>query len=113
MLKRSTQLVVKAFGQVNAPPEQLNQAMGKVFFELLTDHRNEILLTMMAHAIPEPAIREVVRDGFDQVYETIKATFERAGFNNAEHEASIFLGQGLNIALAELINLPKLISWDC
>lgn len=109
----------RAFGQihhtfqtVDASPEQLKEAMGEAFVELLTHHRNEILLVMTSFAIPEPVIRDDVRNKFDKIYELIKSRFEQAGVPDAAMQANAFVGQGLTITLAETLKLQKLLPWN-
>ncbi|MBD0384386.1 hypothetical protein [Paenibacillus sedimenti] len=96
---------------VKAPPDKLKEAMSRAFNDLLDRNRNEILVTMMAYTIPETAIREVVREGFDQVYEQLKMKLEQAGIPEAADEAKVFIGEGLLIALSETIQLEKLLPW--
>ncbi|MBB3113283.1 AcrR family transcriptional regulator [Paenibacillus phyllosphaerae] len=112
VLKQATDRIVHAFTITEAPPEQLPEAMGEAFFELLSNYRNEILLAMMAHATPEPAVREFTRSVFDQVYDRVKQRFENAGIPDAGRKTSIFIGHGLMCALAESIQLPKLLHWE-
>jgi AcrR family transcriptional regulator len=115
VLEQASQRILHAFSTVEAAPEELPETMGKAFAELLTSHRNEILLVMMSFATPEPSIREYTRREFDNVYERVKMRFEEAGLPDAAHMASNFIGQGMLIALAETVNLPKLLPWseDC
>jgi AcrR family transcriptional regulator len=111
VLEQASKRILQAFTTATAPAEQLQEAMGRAFAELLASHRNEILLVMMAFATPEPAVREYTRREFDAVYERVKGRFEEAGIADAGHKASTFIGQGLSIALAETVNLPKLLPW--
>jgi AcrR family transcriptional regulator len=117
VLRQASDRILHAFATVEAPPEQLPEAMGRAFSELLAEHRNEILLVMMSFATPEPAIREYTQKEFDTVYERVRQRFEAAGIPNAGKMASNFIGHGLVIALAETVNLPKLLPWheqgDC
>jgi AcrR family transcriptional regulator len=112
VLQQASQRILHTFSTTEAPPEQLPWAMGSAFANLLRSHRNEILLVMMAFTTPEESIREHCRREFDTVYERVKSRFEAAGIKNAGIEASDFIGRGLTIALAETLNLPKLISWN-
>lgn len=109
VLHQAKQRVIHTFKEVNASSPQLKEAMGNTFNHLLEEHRNEILLAMTAHTISEPVIREAVRQSFDEVHETLKYKFEQAGFTNPSQEANYFIGEGLLIALAESISLPKLL----
>jgi len=108
VLEQAYQRIYHAFSTVEAPPEELAEAMGMAFFHLLGSHRNEILLVMTAFATPEASVREYVRQGFDRVYERVKSRFDNAGLPNAGEQASEFIGQGMLCALAETLRLPKL-----
>jgi AcrR family transcriptional regulator len=112
VLDQAIQRIFNAFMNVEAPPNMLKEAMSQAFNALLDSHRNEVLVTMMAYTIPEPAIREVVRKGFDQVYEQLKMKFWQAGYSDAGREAKVFIGEGLLIALSETIQLEKLLPWQ-
>ncbi len=111
VLEQATMRIMHAFSAAEAPPEQLQEAMGRAFAELLVSHRNEILLVMSAFATPEPSVREYTRNGFDRVYERVKSRFEEAGFENPGFKASQFVAQGMLCALAETLGLPKLLPW--
>ncbi|BBH22924.1 hypothetical protein Back11_42690 [Paenibacillus baekrokdamisoli] len=111
VLERASNRIHNAFGTVQAPPEQLMETIGRAFAELLIEHRNEMLLVMMAYATPEPAVREYTRNEFDKVYERVKSRFEQAGLPNAGDLASTFIGHGLAIAMSEVLSLPKLCPW--
>ena len=110
VLEQATQRIMLAFTAAEAPPERLQEEMGMAFVQLLGSHRNEILLVMTAFTTPEPTVREYVRQGFDHVYERVKSRFENAGLPNAGERASEFIGQGMLCALAETLNLPKLLN---
>ncbi|MGG3573058.1 TetR/AcrR family transcriptional regulator [Bacillus gobiensis] len=112
VLQRANEKVMHAFSSVDAPSDQLEDKMGKAFTELLTDSRNEILLVMMAFTIPETAIREYVKAEFDSVFERVKDRFADAGLDDPETKASGFIGTGLLISMAEVLDMPKLIPWD-
>src|SRR5690625_1907421 len=109
VLDQAEQRVIQTFLEVNVPPTQLKEAMGNTFNYLLDQHRNEVLLAMTAHTISEPVIRDAVRQSFDEVHETLEYKFKQAGYPNASQEANYFIGEGLLIALAESISLPKLL----
>ncbi|MFE0599940.1 MULTISPECIES: TetR/AcrR family transcriptional regulator [Paenibacillus] len=111
VLEQAIQRVFQTFLNVEAPSDKLKEAMSQAFNELLNSHRNEILVTMMAYTIPETEIRDVVRKGFDQVYEQLKMKFLQAGYPDASREAKIFIGEGLLISLSETIQLEKLLPW--
>jgi AcrR family transcriptional regulator len=111
VLEQASAKILQAFATVEAPPEQLMEAMGRAFTNLLVSYRNEILLVMMAYATPEPAVREYTRQEMGAVYERIKARFEQAGLSNPGSMASLFIGQGLIISMSEALELPKLCPW--
>lgn len=111
VLEQASQLILHAFSTVEAPPEELAEAMGCAFEELLTDHRNEVLLVMMSFATPEKAVKEYAQREFGIVYERVKGRFEEAGIPDPGSMATVFIGQGLTIALAESLNLPQLLPW--
>lgn len=109
VLEQATQRIFHAFSTVEASPEELKEAMGMAFVHLLGNHRNDILLVMMAFATPETSVREYAREEFDRVYERVKSRFEQAGLPDAGRRAGEFIGQGMLCALAETLNLPKLL----
>lgn len=111
VLEQASARILHAFSTAEAPPDQLPEAMGRAFAELLATHRNEILLVMMSFATPEKAVREHCQKEFEAVYERVKSRFEQAGIPDADSRAREFIGQGLIISLAETLNLPKLLPW--
>ncbi|QHT63174.1 TetR/AcrR family transcriptional regulator [Paenibacillus lycopersici] len=111
VLERAYTRILNAFASVQAPPEELQETMGRAFVELLVEYRDEILLTMMAYATPEPVIRDLTRERFEMVYERVVNRFTQAGLEDAESKASNFIGHGLLIALSETLNLPHLCRW--
>jgi AcrR family transcriptional regulator len=100
-----------AFAQVEAPAEQLGMMLGSAFNDLLSTHRNEMLLLMQSFTTPEPGVRELTKRNFAQVYETIKQRFESAGVPNPAREASVFISCGLIITLSEVLDMPQLSPW--
>lgn len=111
VLDQAFQQINRTFATVEASSELLVETMGEAFIQLFADHRNEILLVMTSFAIPEPAIRDYAKHKFEAIYELVKSRFELAGFPDAGYQASAFVGQGLTITLAEMLNLPKLFPW--
>lgn len=111
VLEEAFQQISQTFSTVEAPPEMLVETMGKAFLQLLAEHRYEILLVMTSFAIPEPAIRHYAQEKFEIIYERVKSRFAQAGFPDASHQASAFVGQGLTITLAEILHLPKILPW--
>lgn len=108
VLQEAKEIIVYAFASTEAPAESLQASMGQAFEALLKSHRNEMLLVMTAFTIPEPAIREQVRASFDEAYEHVKDQFAKAGIADPENEAREFIGCGLMITMAEILQLPKL-----
>ena len=109
VLRQASARILDAFASVQAPPAELELRMGQAFAGLLTTHRNEILLVMMAYATPEPAVRSYTRDEFDRVYERIKLRFAEAGLSNPGFRASAFIGLGLVCSMSAVLELPKLL----
>jgi Transcriptional regulator len=108
VLEKAKEIILYVFSNTEAPVEQLQASMGKAFEILLKSHRNEMLLVMTAFTTPEPAIRDYVRAGFDEVYERVKTEFDKAGIADPENQARQFIGCGLLITMAEVLQLPKL-----
>ena len=102
----------RAFGSVNAPPDQLAEQMGEAFNGLLETHRNEMLLLMQCFTTPEPSIREFAQERFSLIYDNMKERFEKAGVPNPSYEASHFISCGLIITLSEVLDMPKLSPWS-
>ncbi|QHW32880.1 TetR/AcrR family transcriptional regulator [Paenibacillus rhizovicinus] len=111
VLERAYQRILYAFTSVEAPPEHLQETMGKAFVDLLVDHRDEILLIMMAYTTPEPAIREHTRQQFELIYERVENRFTQAGLEDPQDKASSFIGHGLLIAMSETLDLPHICRW--
>lgn len=111
VLEHAYEQIHYTFSSVEAPPELLVETMGKAFIQLLHEHRDEILLVMTSFTVPEPAIRNYAKVKFEIIYERVKERFEQAGFEDADVQASAFVGQGLSITLAEILELPKLLPW--
>lgn len=111
VLDKAFKQIISTFSTVENSPDKLKISMGEAFEHLLSIQRTEILLLMMAFSIPEPAIRDCTRRQFDTAYEQVKNRFEQADFPDADEQARAFIGQGLTIALAETLNLPKLLPW--
>ncbi|CDN43560.1 MULTISPECIES: TetR/AcrR family transcriptional regulator [Paenibacillus] len=113
VLQRAAQQIRGAFEAVQAPPGELEQAMGHAFRELLEGgFRIEVLLCMTAHSIPEPGIRQYVQEEFASIHAGLKLRFERAGLEFPGFRATQFIGLGLAIALSELTGLKQLLPWE-
>jgi AcrR family transcriptional regulator len=118
VLQRAAEQIRGAFRAVQASPDELEDAMGHAFRELLEGgFRSEVLLCMTAHSIPEPAIRQYVKEEFAGIHADLKERFEAAGFESPWFHATQFIGHGLVIALSELTGLKQLLPWaegmDC
>lgn len=111
VLSNACRLIQHAFQTVEAEdPALLPEAMGAAFNELMNQHRNAILLVMMSFATPDTSIRGFTREGFDAIFETVRGRFKQAGIPQHDYAAATFIGQGLLIAMAEVLQLPKLVS---
>lgn len=108
VIDRAFSRIYDTFSEVNAPAEQLIEAMGHAFEQIMETHRDEILMVMQAHAIPDEGIREHVRKLFTTIFESLTIKFENAGIPNAKSTAANFIGTGLLITLAEVLDLPQL-----
>ncbi|WP_426445389.1 TetR/AcrR family transcriptional regulator [Paenibacillus sp. S-38] len=98
----------EAFAEVEETPERLKHAMGCVFSRVMSAHRSEILLAMQAHAIAEPEIRKHVKGQYRMIHETVIQKFREAGVDQAEAEASRFVGVGFLIAISDVMEMPEL-----
>lgn len=112
VLQRAYNKIMQTFTIVDAPADQLEEEMGKAFTELLNHSRNEILVVMMAYTIPEKSIRECIKSQFDIVYERVKKRFIEAGMAEPASMASEFIGTGLVVSMAEVLEMPKLFPWE-
>ena len=65
-------------------------------------------MVMQAHAITDTGIRDHVSKLFLRMFESLSMKFENAGISNAKETAAHFIGTGLLITLAEVLNLPQL-----
>lgn len=111
VLEQAASRIRTVFATVEAPPDRLLETMGHGFLELVQTNRDEMLLVMQSYTTPEPVIRERVRANFRQVYETVFARFEQAGFPNPGFHASMFFGTGLVITMSEVLDVPELNPW--
>jgi len=112
VIDRAHQRIYDEFVQVNAPADRLFRTMGEAFIRIIHTHRDEILMVMQAHAIPEPAIREYVREKFKLIHEAVLDKFRSAGVSDAEKATSRFIGEGLLITVAEVLQLPQMLCID-
>lgn len=110
VLNRALRRLKAQFQLVEAPPEQLMEAMGKAFSGLLETHRDETLMVMQAHSISEPLIRDHVREQHREFHVMISQRFQEANVSNPEMAASQFVATGLLITLAEVLALTHISS---
>ncbi len=97
------------FAKVEAPADQIIEVMGCAFSKAVETHREEVLLIMQAHSISEQGIREHVRSLHKTMFEALTLKFERAEVPQAKKVAAQFIGTGLLITVAEVLDLPELI----
>ncbi|BFH59960.1 TetR/AcrR family transcriptional regulator [Paenibacillus azoreducens] len=112
VLERAKGKIEEAFVNVEAPPEQLVEVMGRAFGQLMKTHRDEMLVTMQAFTTSEPGIRAIVRNHFTSIHQTVILRFERSGIPNAKFAASMFIGSGLIITMSEVLEAPELSPWS-
>lgn len=112
VLDRGFSIIHEAFARVEGAGEQVVAKMSEAFQQLLITNRQELLLTMHAFATPEPQIKAFVRDRHLQGYELIRTKFAQAGIAQPEFEAKTFIGQGIMITMAEVLEEPKLSLYD-
>ena len=108
VINRAFGRVYDTFAEVQAPADELIETMGHAFEQIIQTHRDEVLMVMQAHAISEPGIREHVSSLFLRIFESLTLKFDKAGIPNAKETAAHFIGTGLLITLAEVLNLPQL-----
>lgn len=108
VIDRAFGRIYDTFSEVQAPADQLIETMGHAFEQIMETHRDEILMVMQAHAISDEGIREHVRKLFATIFESLTLKFENAGVPNPKSTAAQFIGTGLLITLAEVLDLPQL-----
>ncbi|QGQ46514.1 TetR/AcrR family transcriptional regulator [Metabacillus sediminilitoris] len=108
VIDRAFSRIYETFAAIEAPADQLIETMGHAFSQIIETHRDEVLMVMQAHTITEAGIREHVRNMFRKIYESLSVKFERAGIEEAKGTAAHFIGTGLLITVAEVLNLPEL-----
>mgnify|MGYP001369108216 CR=1 FL=1 len=109
VLDRAFYRIHDRFMEIEAPAEQLVEAMGHEFFEVINQHRDEVLMVMQAYTIPEPFIRNHVSELYQLIYDSLVRKFDAVGIKHPEMHASQFIGTGLLITLSEVLNMPNLI----
>lgn len=108
VLDRAFGRIYDTFSEIQAPAEQLIETMGHAFEQIIQTHRDEVLMVMQAHAISEEGIREHVRKLFLTIFESLTLKFQKAGIPNAQETAGHFIGTGLLITIADVLDLPQL-----
>jgi AcrR family transcriptional regulator len=108
VLDRAFGRIYDTFSEVQAPADQLIETMGQAFEQIIRTHRDEVLMVMQSHAISEEGIRDHVRKLFMTIFESLTLKFEKAGIPNAKGAAGHFIGAGLLITLADVLDLPQL-----
>lgn len=109
VIDRSFSRIYDTFSEVDAPANELIEKMVNAFTQIMQTYRDEVLMVMQAHAISDIGIREHVRKLFLTMYNSLSLKFENAGIPNAKETAAHFIGTGLLITVAEVLNLPQLI----
>ncbi|MFD2656217.1 TetR/AcrR family transcriptional regulator [Gracilibacillus thailandensis] len=112
VIDRAFTRIYDTFSEVQAPNDKLIETMGYAFEQIIQTHRDEVLMVMQAHAIAETGIREHVKQLFLTIFESLTLKFENAGIPNAKQTASQFIGTGLLITVAEVLDLPQLFHKD-
>ncbi|KAA9028455.1 TetR/AcrR family transcriptional regulator [Niallia endozanthoxylica] len=112
VIDRAFGRIYDTFVKIEAPADELIETMGRGFDELIQTHRSEVLMVMQAHTISEPGIRDHSRKLYCKMYESLTTKMERVGIPNAKAAAARFIGTGLLITLAEVLDLPELIYGD-
>lgn len=108
VIDRAFGRIYDTFAEVTAPADQLIETMGHAFEQIIQTHRDEVLMVMQAHAISDEGIREYVRKLFSTIFDSLTLKFENAGVPNARSTAAHFIGTGLLITVAEVLDLPQL-----
>lgn len=109
VIDRAFYRIYDMFSEIQAPQDKLIETMGRAFNQIIQTHRDEVLLVMQAHAISDAGIREHMRQLFLTIFQSLTLKFEKAGIPNANETAAHFIGTGLLITVAEVLNLPQLI----
>ncbi|WP_208589389.1 TetR/AcrR family transcriptional regulator [Gracilibacillus suaedae] len=112
VIDRAFSRIYDTFSEVQAPTDKLIETMGCAFEQIIQTHRAEVLMVMQAHAIAESGIRDHVKKLFLTMFESLTLKFENAGISNAKQTASQFIGTGLLITVAEVLDLPQLFHKD-
>jgi AcrR family transcriptional regulator len=108
VIDRAFGRIYGTFSEVQAPANILIETMGRAFEQIIQTHRDEVLMVMQAHAIAEDGIREHVKNLFLAIFESLTLKFGHAGIPNAKQTAAHFIGTGLLITVAEVLDIPQL-----
>lgn len=109
VIDRAFSRIYDTFLEVQAPADKLIETMGHAFEQIIQTHRDEVLMVMQSHSISEPGIRKHCRKLFLTMFESLTLKFENAGIPNGKMTATHFIGTGLLITVAEVLELPQLI----
>ncbi len=109
VIDRAFSRIYDTFSEVEAPADQLIETLGKEFDLIIQTNRDEVLMVMQAYTVSEVGIREHVRKLYHTIFESLTLKMERSGLPQAKEAAARFIGTGLLITLAEVLNLPELI----
>lgn len=109
VIDRAFSRIYSTFSEVDAPANELIETMGYAFTQIMQTYRDEVLMVMQAHAISDLGIREHVRKLFLTMFDSLSLKFENTGIPNAREQASHFIGTGLLITVAKVLDLPQLI----
>ncbi|WP_163859360.1 TetR/AcrR family transcriptional regulator [Paenibacillus elgii] len=107
-LKLAFERIVRAFSEVDASSDRLEQAMIQAYEELMRTHHHEIVLQMQAMVIKEEPIRQVMREGIHQVTASVEARFREAGIAQPEVAVSIFMANGMLCNISAVLEMPEL-----
>lgn len=112
VMDRAFSRVFQIFKEVEASTDELYQAMGTGFVEVMKIHPNEILMIMQSHTITEPAIRMHTREKFKVVYDTVLDKFQKAGLSEPEAKTNQFIADGMMLTLSKVLDLPQLCRFE-
>ncbi|MCL6460001.1 MAG: TetR/AcrR family transcriptional regulator; helix-turn-helix transcriptional regulator, partial [Gorillibacterium sp.] len=110
-LEVSWQRIMLAFQQVidTALPEQLEVGFIRAYEQIMTSHRNEILLQMQAQTIQEAPIRAVMQQGMSKVQQLVHHAFEQAEIAHPNERTANFLARGMLCNVSMAMDMPDLM----
>jgi AcrR family transcriptional regulator len=108
VLEKGVQTIHDAFELVQAPADQLAHQLGATFHELLRLKRNEMLLTMHSFVTTETNVRTFSREKHLYMFDMLLRKFVAAGIPNAPVAVKQFIGEGLLLTVAEVLDAPTL-----